>query len=138
MGQPFSIAYRDFGQGGARPYLVMELHGLNGKTGTVWGLVDSGSDRTSLPFEFASLMNYTPRDLEQGQGVSAAGTMVTYLGRKPCTVVVPEIPSVKVSFQPLFIQGARTILWGRQDFMQHFDVTIMHSRQTFAITPLRS
>lgn len=135
MAQPFVIGYRDFGQGGVRPYLVMQLTGINGASGPVWGLVDSGADLTSLPFEFATLMGYSAGDLQMSQGIQAGGTMTTYRALSPCSATIPEIPSVTVSLSPVFIQGSRTILWGRQDFMQHFDVTIMESRQCFSLAP---
>lgn len=136
MAEPFVIGYRDFGQGGARPYLVMLLNGVNGKSGTVWGLVDSGADRTSLPFEFASLMGYTGADLQQQQAIQVGGTVITYVAQKPCSAVVPEIPAVTVVVHPTFVQGSRTILWGRQDVMRSFDVSIMESRQCFSISPV--
>ena len=137
MAQPFFIGYRDFGQaGGPRPYLVMHLHGINGKSGPVWGLIDSGADRTSLPWEFAALMGYEPEDLQREPCVQAGGTTFAYMATKPCTAVVPEIPDVPVSFNPTFIQGAQIILWGRQDVMRSFDVTIMETQQRFSITPV--
>ncbi|HEY5428113.1 MAG TPA: hypothetical protein VIK04_03285 [Solirubrobacteraceae bacterium] len=136
MAQPFVIAYRDFGQGGARPYLVMQLHGVNGKSGPVWGLVDSGADRTSLPFEFAALMGYVAADLQQQQCIQVAGTTTTHVAQRPCTASVPEIPAVVIDLHPMFVPGSRTILWGRQDVMRRFDVTIMESQQRFSITPV--
>ncbi|MGI9183770.1 MAG: hypothetical protein ACR2GZ_02220 [Solirubrobacteraceae bacterium] len=134
--QPYFIGYRDFGQGGARPYLVMRVTGINGKTGIVWGLVDSGADRTSMPFGFASLMGYTPADLTLELGTGAGGAITMYVSHKQSTAVVPEIPAVSVAFEPIFIQGGKTVLWGRHDFMRKFDVGIMESTQRFSITPV--
>jgi hypothetical protein len=136
VAQPFYIAYRDFGQGGARPYLVMQVTGINGRSGRVWGLVDSGADRTSMPFGFASLMGYGVSDLTLEQGVGAGGAFTTYVAHASSTAVVPEIPAHPVTFEPLFIQGSRTILWGRHDFMRRFNVQIMETLQRFSITPV--
>jgi hypothetical protein len=37
---------------------------------------------------------------------------------------------------PCFVHGCQTALWGRQDLMDHFDVTIMNRRQQFSLTPV--
>jgi hypothetical protein len=134
--QPYSIAYRDIGQGGVRPYLVMNVTGINGSTGPVWGLVDSGADRTSMPFGFAALMGYGTTDLTFQQGTGAGGAINTYTSNGHSSAVVPEIPLHTVRFEPVFIQGGQTVLWGRHDFMMRFDVGIFESQQRFTITPV--
>jgi hypothetical protein len=134
--QPYSIAYRDIGQGGVRPYLVMNVTGINGSMGPVWGIVDSGADRTSMPFGFATLMGYGTADLTSQQGTGAGGAINTYASHAPSSAVVPEIPSHTVNFEPVFIEGGQMVLWGRQDFMMRFDVGIFESEQRFTITPV--
>jgi len=47
---------------------------------------------------------------------------------------LPENPAVKVEMHPLFVQGAQTPLWGRQDFMKRYDVTFLEGQQRFIIT----
>jgi hypothetical protein len=133
--QPFLIGYRDFGQGGPRPYLVMHVTGINGRSGRLWGLVDSGADRTSMPFGFATLMGYGPQDLTVQQGLGAGGTFTCYVAHALSTAIVPEIPGPVVSFAPMFVQGSKTVLWGRTDFMSRFDVTILERSSQFSITP---
>lgn len=59
MTSPLVVAYRDLGFGAARPYLVLSVTGVNGQTGLVAGLIDSGADNTVLPAGYAPLMGYT-------------------------------------------------------------------------------
>jgi len=61
-----------------------------------------------------------------------------YVSHQPSTAIVSEIPDVPVSFEPVFVQGGKTVLWGRQDFMMKFDGGIMESTQRFSITPVPS
>ncbi len=56
------------------------------------------------------------------------------LALEPCTMHVPEIPGTVIEFYPQFIQGSQMVLWRRQDFMKHFDVTIRESAQSFTVT----
>lgn len=51
-----------------------------------------------------------------------------------CKMYVPEIPGSVIEFYPQFIQGSQMVLWGRQDFMNRFDVMIQESKQAFTIT----
>jgi hypothetical protein len=134
--QPFVIGYRNFAGDGARPYLVMDMTGPNGKMGKVWGLVDSGADITSLPYGFASLMGYTVADLQPRMGTQAGGNLVCHLALKPCHAVVLEIPDLVIEMHPVFVEGSQAPLWGRGDFMRHFGVTIMELQQSFVITRL--
>lgn len=81
-------------------------------------------------------MGYVGADLQLRQGVQAGGAMSFYEALRSCTAYVPEIPEIVITFNPLFIQGARTILWGRRDVMMQYDVAIMESRRFFSITPV--
>lgn len=87
-----------------------------------------------MPFGFASLMGYGPNDLTLESGAGGAITM--YVSHKSSAAVVPEIPGVTVNFEPIFVQGGKTVLWGRHDFMRKFDVGIMESTQRFSISPV--
>jgi hypothetical protein len=75
------IAYRDFGWGGVRPYLVLHVTGINGASGLIPGLLDTGADSTVLPAGYAPLMGYTASDLETKQGTQVGGS-VTLKTRK--------------------------------------------------------
>lgn len=133
--QPFSIPYRPFVDGDTpRPYLVMEVTGINGSKGAVMGIVDSGADTTCLPFGYASLMGYDSTLLVEESFTQASGSGVAYRATKPCVARVPEIPDVEIEIFPQFIQGADMVLWGRMDFMKVFEVTIREAMQTFVIT----
>ena len=136
MGQPFAIPYRTFVDGDLpRPYLVMEVTGLNGTSMRIYGIVDSGADQTSLPFEYASIFGYDETTLSQRQFRQVEGTGTSYVATTPCTAVVMEIPGTTVSLSPQFIKGSQIVLWGRLDFMRSFHVTVRESEQIFVIEP---
>lgn len=115
----------------------MNVTGINGRSGVVAGIVDTGADSSSFPFEYAQLMGYSTATLVPETFGQAGGTGNGYLATQPCTAVVPEIPGTVVSMTPSFIPGSGMVLWGRTDFMMAFDVTISESSQQFTITALR-
>jgi hypothetical protein len=132
---PYTIPYRAFVQGDIpRPILGMNVTGINGQGGVVYGIVDSGADTSSFPFGYATLMGYTPATLtpETFRQVGGAGT--AYRALAPSTAVVPEIPGVTVQMHPQFVQGSEMVLWGRMDFMRYFNVAFDEPNQQFTIT----
>lgn len=132
--EPFVIRYRAVVTGDRpRPYLVMHVTGVNGKDGRVIGLADSGADITSMPFPYATLMGYSLDTLQEMTTVHAAGTATSYRAIQSSEMYVPEMPSVIVTFTPVFVHGAETVLWGRCDFMAAFDVMFRESEQKFTI-----
>lgn len=134
MAEPFTIPYRSFVDGDPpRPYLVATMTGVNGASGTVAGIVDSGADTTSLPFDYAALLGYTGDTLSEETFLQAGGTGTAYLATVACSSYVPEIPEVVIETYPQFIKGSQMVLWGRRDFMMSFDVTISESSQCFTI-----
>ena len=58
----YTLPYRDVLGHGHRPYLALQITGVNGRSGAVWGLVDSGADSSCLPLDFARLMDYDGAD----------------------------------------------------------------------------
>jgi hypothetical protein len=75
MTSPLVVAYRDLGFGAARPYLVLSVTGINGQTGLVAGLIDSGADNTVFPAGYAPLMGYTGESLVTVQGTQVGGSV---------------------------------------------------------------
>jgi hypothetical protein len=92
VADPLVIAYRDFGWGGARPYLVLHVTGINGQSGLIPGLLDSGADNTVLPAGYAPLMGYTGDDLVTMQGTQVGGSITLRNATQPSRAYVPEIP----------------------------------------------
>lgn len=113
----------------------MTLVGINGRSGNVIGIVDSGADASCLPFDYATLMGYTVETLHEEAFLQVGGSATAYRATEPCSAFVPEIPEVVVEMYPLFVRGAEMILWGRTDFMAEFDVRLMEKAQVFTITP---
>jgi hypothetical protein len=134
--QPFSIAYRPFVDGDLpRPYLMMYVQGADGRGRTVTGIVDSGADSTSFPFDYAALFGYDATSLREEAFIHAGGAGIAYMALHPCKAHVPEIPDVVFDIYPQFIRGAQMVLWGRRDFMRTFDVTIQEADQRFIVVP---
>jgi hypothetical protein len=134
MSDSLRIAYRDFGWGGVRPYLVLHVTGINGTSGLIPGLLDTGADRTVLPAGYAPLMGYTAADLGTKQGTQVGGSVTLKNAKTPCRAYVPEIPDLVFEIRPCFVQGCQNALWGRADLMNNFDVTIMEREQQFLLT----
>jgi len=132
--QPLIVGYRNFAGDGARPYLVLHVTGPNGRSGPIWGLIDSGADCSSLPLGFASLMGYTPADLKADTGAQAGGSLPYHQALKPCHAYVPEVADLVMEMHPIFVDGSQSPLWGRRDFMRYYNVTIMETQQAFSIT----
>src|SRR5438132_9779777 len=96
MAQPFAVPYRALQAGDQpRPYLVLELTGINGTSGRVPGIVDTGADGTSLPLGYASLMGYTPATLTLETFGQADGTAQGYRAQQPSKAKVLEIPDIE-------------------------------------------
>lgn len=127
------VAYRSVGFGVARPYLVLHVSGVDGRSGLIPGLIDSGADRTVLPAGYAALLGYGPEDLEAVQGAQVGGSVTLRNAKKPSRPYVPEIPHVVFDVRPSFVDGCETALWGRGDIMRQFDVTIRERRQQFVL-----
>jgi hypothetical protein len=115
----------------------MNVTGINGRSGLVPGIVDTGADTSSFPFDYAQLMGYTTATLVPETFAQAGGSGNGYRATQACSAVVPEVPGTVVSMMPSFVPGSPMVLWGRTDFMQVFDVAISESSQQFTITALR-
>lgn len=138
MAQPVAIPYRSIVAGDiARPLLFLQVVGVNLRAGIVPGIVDSGADSSSFPFEYATLMGYSAQMLVPEQFGQVSGTDLAYRGAIPITAWVPEIPEVQIEIFPLFIPGSQSALWGRQDFMARFDVGFQERLQRFSIHPVQ-
>ena len=134
MPETFPLAYSDpFNVGITRPYLWLHLTGPNGKSGDVIGVVDSGADVTSLPLDYASLMGYGTNDLDVVPFTQAGGGGTAYQARRPSTATVVGLPEVTYEFEPLFIDGAAMILWGRADLFAQVGVGFDQASETFTL-----
>ena len=97
-----TLVYTDpFQAGIGKPYLVLHLTGINGASGHVTGLVDSGADITQLPVGYASLMGYDATTL-QPMTVGTAGSPAQVVrATKPCKAYVPGLQGLTVDFLPV-------------------------------------
>ncbi|HUB75015.1 MAG TPA: hypothetical protein VL979_13405 [Solirubrobacteraceae bacterium] len=132
-----TVAYRSFGLGEPRPYLVLMVTGPDGtKQGPIPGLIDTGADGTVLPFGYAPLMGYEPADLVAEQATQVGGSVTMHRATRPGRAFVPEIPDLVFEITPSFVQGARIALWGRKDLLHHFEMSIAERRKEFSLTKL--
>jgi hypothetical protein len=117
-----------------RPYLVLHFTGLNGAEGNVVGLLDSGADTSCLPLGFASLMGYTPGDLEIRTCVGVGGTTDVHAALKPVQAHVTGIPETTFEILPTFLPDSEMPIWGRMDFFNVYGVSFNEPQQEFTLT----
>jgi len=135
VSQVVALPYRDpFNTGRLRPYLLLHVVGPSGASGDLWGIVDSGADSTCLPLDFAPLMGYGPGDLEQQPFQQAGGTATCYIAKQSSVAWVVGLDDRPFNVQPTFIDGASSVLWGRQDFFMQFGITFDEANQHFSLT----
>ncbi len=120
---------------GLRPYLVLHLTGINGASGNIIGLLDTGADTTALPSGYAPLMGYDAASLERVEVGTAQGVAHAWRARTPCvaTVAGATPPTLTRSLLPTFVDSA-TALWGRGDVMRLFALTITDAAGKFTLT----
>jgi hypothetical protein len=127
-----TLVYSNPFQGGDRPYLALEVTGINGQSGSVIGLLDSGADMTQLPIGFASLMGYDQATL-QPISIGTAGAPAQALrATKPCRAIIPGLPAAPVDLLPVY-SPSPFALWGRTDFFAKFGVMIEEKHQRFTL-----
>lgn len=119
--------------GRPRPYLEITLIGPNQDPQPIIGLVDTGADFTTLPFDAAELLGYSDDALEDlsGSVSQAGGEASAYRATVPTVASVSGGPTTEFEMWPLFMRDGEMVLWGRGDFMAHFDVWISESQMMF-------
>jgi hypothetical protein len=127
-----TLAYSDPFGNGLRPYLVLALTGINGASGSVVGLLDTGADTTALPEGYAALMGYQPAQLARVEVGTAGGLENGWRAKTPCSASVVGAPELSLELTPTFIKSA-TPLWGRGDVMRLFALTIEDAKQRFTL-----
>jgi hypothetical protein len=85
------------------------------------GLVDSGVDLSVLPLAYAPLLGYSVADLERVEGQQVQGRIDFWRARRPLTAAIAGLSEIPFELQPSFLDGTSSVLWGRQDFMTHWD-----------------
>lgn len=119
--------------GHARPYLWLQVTGLDEQRERILGLVDSGADRSVLPRAYAELLGYGPDDLEWVSVEQAGRPTRIAVALKPVTAIVPGAPNEPIPLRPAFANDVVNALWGREDFMGVFSVAIYERDQQFAL-----
>jgi hypothetical protein len=116
-------------------YLAMHVTGVNGASGQIVGLLDSGADTTALPMGYANLMGYTAAQLQRIEVGTAKGVGYGWRATVPCvaTVAGATPPVLTVELLPTFVESA-TALWGRGDVMRMFALTIEDAREAFTLS----
>lgn len=127
-----TLGYQAAEPGGElRPYLWLELEGLNGRKGLVRGLVDTGADTCVLPLGYARLMGYTSDDLQVEECEQVQGSTTAYDALRPCTARL-EGMEVEFELRPLFVDSAKS-LWGRRDFLDTFGLFLTEATKEFSL-----
>jgi hypothetical protein len=130
------LVHTDFFGHGSRPYLVMQVTGINGRSGPIVGLLDSGADTTALPTGYAALMGCQAGQLERIEVGTAQGSGHGWRAVQPCTATVAGAtpPFLTLPLTPIFVETAHP-LWGWRDVMRMFTaVAIEEAAQRFTLT----
>jgi len=131
----YTLAYSDAFGNGVRPYLALTVTGINGRSGRIVGLIDSGADKTSLPMGYAGLMGYGVRDLTAGSvGVADGSTVSVWHASAPSQAFISGLPDPVFDLLPTFVPGIPPVLFGREDFFQTFGVAFNEVRRQFTLT----
>lgn len=130
------LSYRNVFGTGERPYLAVHVTGLNGASGDIPGLIDSGADRTSLPMGFARLMGYDSSTLEQGKiGIADGSEVAVLVAKVPVQANVVGLPDPTFELCPTFVGGNNVhALWGRADVFMNFGIGFDETNQSFSLT----
>lgn len=130
----WTLNYRAVVPGGIeRPLLALHVTGLNGASGDIIGIVDSGADVTSLPLDYASLMGYGPADLRAESVEGVGGATSAFHATRPVAAYVSGLDDMKFDLKPCFVDGNDMVLWGRSDFFVQFIVAFNEGEQNFTI-----
>jgi hypothetical protein len=132
----WSLPYRDVFGGDPRPYLGLQVTGINGWSGPILGLIDSGADRTCLPAGYARLMGYRTADLEQVHVTVADGSSTAvWNAKRPAQAHVIGLAPITFELWPSFMPGGSSAntLWGRADFFRTFKITFDEQAQQFTL-----
>ncbi len=106
--------YQDGPDGQPRPYLSLLLGKGWPPQRPVLGLIDSGSDLSSLPYGFAAVLGLDQSDLEpeprlqSGQRSAEAPMPARYRSISPILGQLPGAPELTFELHPLFDQGVTT------------------------------
>jgi hypothetical protein len=88
----------------------LDVTGINGKSGPVLGIVDSGADTSSFPYEYATLLGYTAATLKDEDFIQAGGGGKASRATVPSTALVQGIQGPTISMTPSFIRGGQWVL----------------------------
>lgn len=130
----YPVDYSSIG-GHKRPYLEVHLTGPDGVAQPIIGVVDSGADYTCLPYEMLRLLGYEGRSMLRESGISqVSGALDALQSTVPIGACVAGLPEKRFELFPVFVQGARNVLWGRADFFKAFEsVGFLESEERFEL-----
>ncbi len=100
------LPYTDPFGNGTRPYLALHVTGINGTSGRIVGLLDTGADTTLLPLGYASLMGYGPQTLTAATVGTAGAPADAHRADVPCAAQVVGIGDVALELHPVFVASA--------------------------------
>ena len=117
-----------------RPYVTLELRGPNGAPLTLTGLLDTGADFSTLPLDVAIELGFTMDALRPTVVHQATGSANVQRAAEP---IAARLAGTVVEFllQPMYAPGLgeepRDVLWGRRDFLRHWDLWLSERSARF-------
>jgi hypothetical protein len=117
-----------------RPYVTLQLRGPNGEPLTLIGLLDTGADFSMLPLDVAIELGVTTDVLRPTAVHQATGSATVQRAAEP---IAARLVGTAVEFplEPMYAPGLgeepRDVLWGRRDFLRHWDLWLSERNKRF-------
>lgn len=108
------------------------MTGPNGKTFPTTGILDSGADVSLFPADWAEPLGIQIADCEVVAGGSAQGSSDYHVWNEP---IRATLLGKTIDLHAIF-GGYSEVLLGREDFFDHFRLTIEHRKRRFFLEPL--
>lgn len=132
MGQIWPVPYGATGKDAFVPTVDAVFTGPNGENIKHRVKVDGGADRSIFPIAWMDVLGIAPDQCFAGHVITASGPVPDGLVRDCREEVLVEMDDAEngvvhaFKLHPLFMDGLYRPLFGRDDFFEHFIVTIDH------------
>ena len=139
MGRSWSIPYGATGKDAFVPTVDAEFTGPNGDSFKHRVKIDSGADRSIMPSSWAEIFGIELNSCRVGRVITAAGPVEDGRVHESLEAVSVRVEDLErgdfhtFDFHPLFMDGLHRPLFGRDDFFEHFIVTVDHRMQQITL-----
>jgi hypothetical protein len=117
-----------------RPYVTLELRGPSSSPFTLIGLLDTGADFSTLPLDVAIDLGFRTAALRPTAVHHATGSAILQRADEPITARLAGMATeflLDPMYAPVPGEEPRDVLWGRRDFLRHWDLWLSESNERF-------